>query len=51
MQVLRIEVSLEAILGIEVMVPEPSLGEYALGPGRDIYSGLERRREEMDSVE
>jgi hypothetical protein len=39
------------VLRIEVMVPEPSLGEYALGPGRDIYSGLERRREEMDSVE
>src|SRR5215216_6426857 len=29
---------------IEAMVPEPSLGEYALGPGK-IYSGLERRRE------
>jgi hypothetical protein len=36
---------------IEVMVPEPSLGEYALGPGRKIYSGLERRRKEMDSVD
>ena len=36
---------------IEAMVPEPSLGEYALGPGREIYSGLERRRKEMDSVD
>jgi hypothetical protein len=35
---------------IEAMVPEPSLGEYALDPDRDIYSGLDRRRKEMDSA-
>ena len=35
---------------IEAMVPEPSLGEYALKPDRGIYSGLERRRKEMDST-
>jgi hypothetical protein len=27
------------------MVPELYLGEYALGPDRQIYSGLEQRRE------
>lgn len=35
---------------IEEMVPEPGLGRYALEPGREIYSGLERRRQEMDST-
>ena len=29
---------------IEEMVPEPYLGEYAIEPGREIYSGLEGKR-------
>jgi hypothetical protein len=36
-------------LWIEALVPEPYLGEYALHPDREIYSGLEHRRQEVDS--
>ncbi len=35
---------------VEKLVPEPYLGEYALHPGREIYSGLKPGREEVDSA-
>ncbi len=35
---------------IEEMGPEPYLGEYALDPDRKVYSGLEHRRQEVDSA-